>query len=353
MDQMERIIIHTEGLTKCYGEKTAVSELNLDIRKGEIFGLLGPNGAGKTTTILMLLGLTEPTSGTASINGRDCTRDPIGIKTMVGYLPDQMGFYADMTGRENLRFTGRLNGLKGTLLEERIDSLLERVRMTEAADKKTGTYSRGMKQRLGIADVLMKDPQVVIMDEPTLGIDPEGMRELTDLIRRLSVEDGRTILISSHQLYQVQQICDRVGLFVEGKLIACGKIEELAEQVQQEGNYVLETAAVPDDGGFKALLNDLGNVRQVERQGDVYVVRSRNDVRRELLRRSLDQGYTLSHLRLRGGDLDEIYRRYFEKSDEKAGKSNEISGKSGAAGGRLAALRGRKNDKQERASGDL
>ena len=259
MDQMERIIIHTEGLTKCYGEKTAVSELNLDIRKGEIFGLLGPNGAGKTTTILMLLGLTEPTSGTASINGRDCTRDPIGIKTMVGYLPDQMGFYADMTGRENLRFTGRLNGLKGTLLEERIDSFLERVRMTEAADKKTGTYSRGMKQRLGIADVLMKDPQVVIMDEPTLGIDPEGMRELTDLIRRLSVEDGRTILISSHQLYQVQQICDRVGLFIEGKLIACGKIEELAEQVQQEGNYVLETAAVPDDGGFKALLNDLGS----------------------------------------------------------------------------------------------
>ena len=116
---------------------------------------------------------------------------------------------------------------------------------------------------------------------------------------------------------------------------------------------MLETAAVPDDGGFKALLNDLGNVRQVERQGDVYVVRSRNDVRRELLRRSLDQGYTLSHLRLRGGDLDEIYRRYFEKSDEKAGKSNEKSGKSGAAGGRLAALRGRKNDKQERASGDL
>ena len=204
-----------------------------------------------------------------------------------------------------------------------------------------------------IAGLAQKDPQVVIMDEPTLGIDPEGMRELTDLIRRLSVEDGRTILISSHQLYQVQQICDRVGLFVEGKLIACGKIEELAEQVQQEGNYVLETAAVPDDGGFKALLNDLGNVRQVERQGDVYVVRSRNDVRRELLRRSLDQGYTLSHLRLRGGDLDEIYRRYFEKSDEKAGKSNEKSGKSGAAGGRLAALRGRKNDKQERASGDL
>ncbi len=336
MERMERIIIHTEGLTKCYGEKTAVSELNLDIVQGEIFGLLGPNGAGKTTTILMLLGLTEPTAGTAGINGMDCTREPIGIKSMVGYLPDQMGFYPDMTGRENLRFTGRLNGLSGPLLEERINSLLERVGMSEAADKKTGTYSRGMKQRLGIADVLVKDPKVVIMDEPTLGIDPEGMRELMDLIRRLSSEDGRTILISSHQLYQVQQICDRVGLFVDGKLIACGKIDELARQVQQEGNYVLETAAIPDDGGFEAVLKSLGNVRQVEHQGEFYVVRSSCDVRRELLRKSLDQGYTLSHLRQRGGDLDEIYRRYFEKADGEAGENR---GK-----GKITAFRNRKND---------
>ena len=261
MDQMERIIIHTEGLTKCYGEKTAVSELNLDIRKGEIFGLLGPNGAGKTTTILMLLGLTEPTSGTASINGRDCTRDPIGIKTMVGYLPDQMGFYADMTGRENLRFTGRLNGLKGTLLEERIDSLLERVRMTEAADKKTGTYSRGMRQRLGVADVLIKDPKVVIMDEPTLGIDPQGVRDLMSLIRHMAEDDGMTVLISSHQLYQVQQICDRVGLFVDGRLMACGTVEEL---VIDEG--LATTSDNPFKGNFdldklRALIADVGAER--------------------------------------------------------------------------------------------
>ena len=140
---------------------------------------------------------------------------------MVGYLPDNVGFYSDMTGRENLRFTGQLNGLPGKVIEERIDDLLQKVGMTEAADQKTGTYSRGMKQRLGIADVLMKDPKVVIMDEPTLGIDPEGMRELMFLIRSLAEEDGRTILISSHQLYQIQQVCDRVGLFVEGQLIAC------------------------------------------------------------------------------------------------------------------------------------
>lgn len=313
METEHNTIIHTEGLTKRYGEKTAVSDLNLDIRQGEIFGLLGPNGAGKTTTTLMLLGLTEPTEGGAWIHGRDCTREPIGIKRMVGYLPDNVGFYGDMTGRENLRFTGRLNGLPEDLIEQRSAELLKRVGMEAAADQKAGTYSRGMKQRLGIADVLMKNPQVIIMDEPTLGIDPEGMRELMGLIQELAKEDGRTILISSHQLYQIQQICDRVGLFVGGELIACGRIDELADQVQQEGYHVLEAAALPDDAGFRKLLEELGNVDSVEREGEVYCVRSRFDLKRELLRRSLEAGYTLTHLRQRGSDLDEIYRRYFER----------------------------------------
>lgn len=313
METEHNTIIHTEGLTKRYGEKTAVSALNLDIRQGEIFGLLGPNGAGKTTTTLMLLGLTEPTEGSAWIHGRDCTREPIEIKRMVGYLPDNVGFYGDMTGRENLRFTGRLNGLPENLIEQRSTELLKRVGMEAAADQKAGTYSRGMKQRLGIADVLMKNPQVIIMDEPTLGIDPEGMRELMGLIQELAKEDGRTILISSHQLYQIQQICDRVGLFVGGELIACGRIDELADQVQQEGYHVLEAAALPDDAGFRKLLDELGNVDSVEREGEVYCVRSRFDLKRELLRRTLEAGYTLTHLRQRGSDLDEIYRRYFER----------------------------------------
>lgn len=306
-------MIHTEELTKVYGEKTAVSKLNLDIRRGEIFGLLGPNGAGKTTTTLMLLGLTEPTEGDAWIDGRNCSREPIEVKRTVGYLPDNVGFYGDMTGRENLRFTGRLNGLPEDVIERQCEDLLRRVGMGYAADQKAGTYSRGMKQRLGIADVLMKNPKVIIMDEPTLGIDPEGMRELMALIQELAREDGRTILISSHQLYQIQQICDRVGLFVEGQLIACGRIDELAEQVQQEGHHVLEAAALPDDNGFRHVLETLGNVDSVEREGELYCVRSRFDLKRELLRRSLESGYTLTHLRQRGSDLDEIYRRYFEK----------------------------------------
>lgn len=309
------VMIHTQDLTKYYGNKAAVSDLNLDIREGEIFGLLGPNGAGKTTTTLMLLGLTEPTKGKAWIDGKDCTRDPIAVKRIVGYLPDNVGFYGDMTGRENLKFTGRLNGLPESKLEEKCEELLRRVGLEDAADQKTVTYSRGMRQRLGVADVLMKDPKVIIMDEPTLGIDPEGMRELMQLIQELARNDGRTILISSHQLYQIQQICDRVGLFVEGKLIACGRIDELAEQIQQKGYYVLEVAGLPDDDGFRKLLQELGNVDSVEREGEHYLVRSRYDLKRELLRRTLDAGYTLTHLRQRGSDLDEIYRRYFEKEE--------------------------------------
>lgn len=327
MDNEEEMMIRTEHLSKSYGEKEAVCDLTLEIRRGEIFGLLGPNGAGKTTTTLMLLGLTEPTGGHAYIDGKDCARQAIDVKRMVGYLPDNVGFYSDMTGRENLRFTGQLNGLTGDETDRRIEELLEKVGMTEAADQKAGTYSRGMRQRLGIADVLMKDPKVVIMDEPTLGIDPEGMRELMTLIRGLAEEDKRTILISSHQLYQIQQICDRVGLFVEGRLIACGRIDELAGQMRREGHYALETAAVPDDSGFEELLRSLGNVEQVERTGDFYVVHSRADLCRELNRRALEKGYTLRHLRQRGNDLDEIYRRYFEKGEQKNGGLNQKKNK--------------------------
>ena len=327
MDYEEEMMIRTEHLSKSYGEKEAVCDLTLEIRRGEIFGLLGPNGAGKTTTTLMLLGLTEPTGGSAYIDGKDCARQAIDVKRMVGYLPDNVGFYSDMTGRENLRFTGQLNGLPSDVTDRRMEELLEKVGMTEAADQKAGTYSRGMRQRLGIADVLMKDPKVVIMDEPTLGIDPEGMRELMTLIRSLAEDDKRTILISSHQLYQIQQICDRVGLFVEGRLIACGRIDELAGQMRREGHYALEAAAFPDDSGFEELLRSLGNVEQVERSGDFYVVHSRADLCRELNRRALEKGYTLRHLRQRGNDLDEIYRRYFEKGEQKNGGLNQKKNK--------------------------
>lgn len=321
-------IIRTLGLTKRYRDTVAVHDLNLEIGRGEVFGLLGPNGAGKTTTTLMLLGLTEPDSGQAFIDGMDCTRNCLEVKKRVGYLPDNVGFYPDMTGRQNLRFTGRLNGLSGAFLEKRISSLLERVGMEEAADKKTSAYSRGMRQRLGIADVLVKDPQVVILDEPTLGIDPEGMRELMALIRQLAEEDGRTLLISSHQLYQVQKVCDRMGIFVKGNLVACGTLEELGQQIDRDGVCMLELSVYPENVRLKTLLEKTDGILEVEKQSDLYIVRSAYDVRRKLSRILAENGYTIMHLRQAGSDLDEIYRKYFEKAGETDGdkKHKKVSG---------------------------
>jgi len=309
----KRVIIKTENLTKRYGELTAVNNLNLEIREGEIFGLLGPNGAGKTTTILMLLGLTEPSSGKAWIDGFDCTRNPIAVKRIAGYLPDNVGFYEDMTGRENLRYTGRLNGMKPEQIESRIDSLLKRTGLEHAADKKVGTYSRGMRQRLGIADVLMKDPKVVILDEPTLGIDPEGIRELLGLIKELSARDGRTVLISSHLLHQIQQICDRVGIFVKGSLAACGPIDTLGKQVQESDVFTVEFSASPDSEELLRLIESVKEVTGVKKEKGLYVINAKEDVRSVLADEAVKKGFSVSHLRLRGGDLDDIYRRYFAK----------------------------------------
>lgn len=307
------VIVKTENLTKKYGELVAVNNLNLQIEEGEVFGLLGPNGAGKTTTILMLLGLTEPSGGKAEIFGHNCTRDPVGVKKVVGYLPDSVAFYGDMTGRENLRFIGELNGLTKKETEERIDGLLKRVGMEAYADKKTRTYSRGMTQRLGIADVLMKDPKVILLDEPTLGIDPEGMREQLILIKELSVRDGRTVIVSSHMLYQVQQICDRVGIFSHGNMVACGKIEKLAEELGAGDNIETEFSAYPDNEELLKMLNSIKGVEDVYKEKGVFVLRSKNDIRGALADETVKKGFSLRHMKLRTGDLEVIYSRFFEK----------------------------------------
>lgn len=213
-------VIELTGLTKMYGKFTAVNNLNLTVGKGEIFGLLGPNGAGKSTTILMMLGLTDPTAGTVTVCGINSTTNPIEVRRKVGYLPEDVGFYEDMTGPENLLYTAQLNGIPRREAEEKACELLCRVGLEKEIGKKTGKYSKGMRQRLGLADVLIKHPEVIILDEPTSGIDPSGVREFMDLILQLSREEGLTVLFSSHHLDQVQQVCDRVGLFGNGRLLA-------------------------------------------------------------------------------------------------------------------------------------
>ena len=224
-------VIRTRQLTKQYGSLTAVDHLDLAVQPGEIFGLLGPNGAGKTTTILMLLGLSEPTSGKAQVVGFDPTRQPLEVKSRVGYLPDDVGFYGELTGRQNLRYTAALNGLERRAADARIGSLVEQVGLADAADRPVEQYSRGMRQRLGLADALVKDPSVVILDEPTASIDPTGVAEVLDLIRSLAHERGVTVLLSSHLLHQVHQVCDRVAIFRSGRILAQGPMAKLAEQL--------------------------------------------------------------------------------------------------------------------------
>jgi ABC-2 type transport system ATP-binding protein len=235
-------IIETEGLTKKYGHQAAVNHLTLQIQEGEVFGFLGPNGAGKTTTLLMFLGLTEPTSGKVRVMGFDPTRDPFHVKEKVGYLPENVGFYDDMDARQNLRFIARLNRIPDKVSSQRIDELLKLVGLFEEAKKKVGTYSKGMRQRLGIAEVLVKEPKLIFLDEPTIGLDPDGTNRMLDLIQSLSREKGMTIFLSSHLLDQVQRNCDRVGIMIKGDLVAIGPIGELARQklgVDKE-HYTLE-----------------------------------------------------------------------------------------------------------------
>ena len=223
-------IIETRDLTKKYGRQTAVDKLNFSVHEGEIFGFLGPNGAGKTTTLLMLLGLTEPTTGSARVLGVDPTREPIKVKAKIGYLQENMGFYQDLNAIQMLQFVGELNGITGELAEARIDGALQAVGLFDEAGKKIGAYSRGMRQRLGIAELLIKDSRVAFLDEPTLGLDPDATNRMIDLIQSLSRDKRMTILLSSHMLHQVQKICHRIGIMIKGRMVAQGPIETLAQE---------------------------------------------------------------------------------------------------------------------------
>ncbi|MHB8910585.1 MAG: ABC transporter ATP-binding protein [Syntrophales bacterium] len=241
---MEReIVIRMEELTKRYGAQTAVDHLSLEVAAGEIFGFLGPNGAGKTTTMLMLLGLTEPTSGTVRVCGFDPARDPLKVKEIIGYLPENVGFYEDMDARQNLRYIARLNGIPDRVSAGRIDTLLDEVDLAKEAEKKVGSYSKGMRQRLGIAEVLVKEPRVIFLDEPTIGLDPDGTNRMLDLVQGMSRNRQMTIFFSSHLLDQVQRISDRIGIMIRGKLVAAGPLAELAQQglgLEAGETYTLE-----------------------------------------------------------------------------------------------------------------
>ncbi|HET8740549.1 MAG TPA: ABC transporter ATP-binding protein [Acidimicrobiia bacterium] len=305
--------IRTVGLTKQYDDVTVVDGLDLDIETGEIFGLLGPNGAGKTTTILMLLGLTEPTSGSMEVLGLDPRRYPLEVKRRVGYLPDAVGFYDDLTGRENLRFTAKLNQVPDA--EVRIQQLLEDVGLSAAADQPSGEYSRGMKQRLGLADALVKDPSILILDEPTTAIDPEGVAEILGLIRALATENNVTVLLSSHLLNQVQAVCDRVAIFVAGKVVAQGTPHELAAQQATDSRVEFRFADLTDAPGAK--LKEIPGLNDVEkgRLPGSWVARLDIVNLPGAISHLVKEGVEITGIRRMDEDLDAVYRRYFEAKE--------------------------------------
>jgi ABC-2 type transport system ATP-binding protein len=309
-------VIEARGLTKRYGTAMAVDGVNFTVAPGEIFGLLGPNGAGKTTTILMLLGLSDISSGEARVFGHDPMREPLAVKRLVGYLPDTVGFYDNMTAADNLHYTARLMGMRAAERREKIAAALARVGLSEVAEKKVGAFSRGMRQRLGLAEIVMKDARIAILDEPTNGLDPQASIELLALIRSLK-EHGVSILLSSHLLDRVQSVCDRVALFNAGKIALMGSVAELGRHVLG-GGFAVEVEAESSDGIAKRL-SALPGVRSVETPapGRFRMVCDR-DLRAEAAAAVVAAGGRLKQLSLDQPSLEVIYTRFFESAQEEA-----------------------------------
>jgi ABC-2 type transport system ATP-binding protein len=308
---MAENVIEARGLLKLYGSQRAVDAIDFDIERGEIFGLLGPNGAGKTTTILMMLGLTEISGGSVQVLGFNPVREPLEVKRRVGYLPDAVGFYDHLTARENLAYTARLLEIPRSQVSRRIMEALESVKLADVANKRVATFSRGMRQRLGIAEIVMKQAEVAILDEPTSGLDPHATFELLEMIRGLK-RSGVAVLLSSHLLDRVQSVCDRVALFNKGKIALMGTVVQLANQVLGAGHPILVEAQGTD---VAAALRGIEGVQNVLPEGDgAWRVTADRDVRAAAAQRIVSAGGSLTRLADLQPSLEEVYTRYFEEA---------------------------------------
>lgn len=308
-----KIVVETQDLTKRYDGVTVVDRLNFHIAENEVFGLLGPNGAGKTTTILMLLGLTEPASGSARVYGFDSTREPLKVKRLAGYLPEKVGFYDNLTARENLKFIARLNNISDTESHPLIEQLLQAVGIADMADVAVAKFSRGMKQRLGIADVLVKKPKVAFLDEPTAGLDPEGINQILDLIANLP-QTGTTVALSSHRLYEVQRVCHSIGILSKGKMVVEGSLDALGREALAEGRYRIEVETTEPNPQLIGVINQINGVRKVEAKGNVLQISTDSDLRAEIAKAVVQSNAPLIQVKIQEFSLDEIYMRYFHEA---------------------------------------
>jgi ABC-2 type transport system ATP-binding protein len=306
---MNDYVIEVHNLTKRYDGTAVVNGISFSVARGEIFGLLGPNGAGKTTTILMLLGLSDISAGQARVLGHDPTREPLQVKRQVGYLPDQVGFYDNLTAAENLRYTARLMGFDRQEREQKIHASLAHVGLADVTDTRVATFSRGMRQRLGLAEILMKDAQIAILDEPTSGLDPQATLDLLNVIRDLK-HRGVSVLLSSHLLERVQSVCDRVALFNQGNIALIGTVPELGREVIG-GGFRVEVEA--EGQGLAERLAAVPGVQKVEAAGtNRWRLTCDHDVRPEAAAAVVAAGGRLLRLSVEEPSLEAIYTRYFQ-----------------------------------------
>jgi len=261
----------------------------------------------------MLLGLTEPTSGVAHIGGYNSTREPLKVKRLSGYVPEKVGFYEDLTATYNLAYTARLNGLSEKLVNRRVGEALEVVGLSEVAKKNVGTFSRGMKQRLAIADILVKTPKVAFLDEPTSGIDPEGVNQMLDLISKIAREQKMTVVLSSHQLHQVQRICGRVGIMSKGKMVVEGLLDQLGKEALGGGRFKVEIQLAEITSALIEAINKINGVVGVERSGDLLLVGCSEDLRPQIARTIVDNNGLLVQMKIQSYALEDIYMKYFRE----------------------------------------
>lgn len=306
-------LIISKNLSKKYDEKLVVDNFNMTIRKGEIFGLLGPNGAGKSTIILMMLGLTEPTSGSIAVCGFNSTREPLKVKRITGYLPEKVGFYDDLSAKGNLSYTAELNNIPYRDIPKKIDEVLKIVDLLNNKDQPVKTFSKGMKQRLGIADVLIKDPQLIIFDEPTEGLDVKVANQILQTIMDLNKQKNITFLLSSHQLNLIQKVCSRVGILSKGKLINEGTIESLGRNIFGGGKYRIEVELEKVNSEITEKLKKLDKVVSINRTDNHLQIVCDKDIRQDISRLISKEGILLTRMDMKQDALEEIYLKYFKE----------------------------------------
>jgi ABC-2 type transport system ATP-binding protein len=308
-----QVMVEASNLTKAYSGNTVVDNLNLQIQEGQIYGFLGPNGAGKTTTILMMLGLTEPSSGIARVGGFNSTREPLKVKRMTGYVPEKVGFYEDLTAAYNLQYMANLNGIWDQKAEKVVAESLEIVGLKDKAEVPVSSFSKGMKQRLAIADILVKKPRVAFLDEPTSGIDPAGITMMLDLILQIAKENTMTIVMSSHQLHQVERICTHIGIMSKGKLVLDGSLEQLSKRAGG-GKMVFEVQLSEVNQDIIDGIKSVRGVLSVERSGDNLSITCAEDLRRQISRAIQDKNGLVVQMKQQSHSLEDIYLKYFKEA---------------------------------------